>query len=396
MFWNTPMEYFAAPLFTLYIIRHPFSAAGRDVGNFLYDHFRFEQHQDVVGSGGLSVVYRDLSGKINWNEAGVTAVVVLMDECMRDDSEWLEYVGRIMRQAESAGLLARCFPVMLQAVERSVPDMTQQSLPWYRWSGETEDRKRRLACDLMHEFSCMLRHRLGVFSARNSHDPETESKNYLETKIKVFLSHTKHDQDGEVLARSIRSWLARHSHLASFFDTQDIPPGMPFREVLLKEIDNSAVMVLHTDSYSSREWCRREVIEAKRRGVPMIVVDCLRDRDPHSIPYMGNTPVIRMSPDRAEDRFRALIQCLLEEVFRTYLWRCRIGQYSASHPDVLFFSRAPELLSLALLGAASRSEGGAEIVYPNTAMSIDEVCLFSEIAPQVNPLMLDEWLEKIS
>lgn len=390
------MERPARILFGFYILRHPSSAAGEAVGNFLYDHFRFEQHQDAIGPEGMSIVYRTSPGNINWSESGVTAVVVLMDDCMRDDPEWLEYAGRIMRQAESTGLHSRCFPVMLQPVESPVPDMVQQSLPWHRWPGGAEERKQRLACDLMHEFSRMLRHRTGEIHAQKNPDTEPTLKDYLETRVKVFLSHTKHDQDGEALARSLRSWLAQHSHLSSFFDTLDIPPGMPFREVVLEEIDDSAVVALHTDSYSSRDWCRREVIEAKRRRVPMIVVDCLRDRDHHSIPYMGNTPVIRMSPDRAEERFRALTQFLLEEVFRTYLWRYRVGRYRVSHPNVLFLSRTPELLSLAPLGAAMRSESGIEIVYPNAPMSVDEVRLFTEIAPQVRPLTLNAWLEKTS
>lgn len=390
------MERPARILFGLYIIRHPASAAGADVGDFLYDHFRFEQHQDVIGSGGLSVVYRTSLEKINWDEAGGTAAVVLMDKCMRDDPEWLEYAERIMRQAESTGLLTRCFPVMLQPMEHPVPDMVQQALLWHRWPGETEDRKQRLACDLLHEFSRMLRHRISEFSGQSNPGSKPTPKDYLATRIKVFLSHTKHDQDGEALALGMRSWLSQHSHLSSFFDMFDIPPGMPFWDVLLEEIDSSAVMVLHTDSYSSRDGCRREVIEAKRRRVPMIVVNCLRDRDPHSIPYMGNTPVIRMSPGRAEDRFRALIQCLLEEVFRTYLWRYRIGKYCVSHPDVLFLSRTPELLSLASLGAAMNSGGDTEIVYPNAPMSVDERHLFAEIAPQVRPLTLNAWLEKTS
>ena len=391
---NMPMKPSDRPLFILYVLRHPSSTEGRKVGSFLHHHFRHEQHQDVVGPRGLSFVYLAPSQNVDWSGADVTAVVVLMDEFIRSDPEWQEYADRIMRQAAVAGSAVRCFPVMLQAVEHSGPSAIQQSLRWHSWPGGTEDRKQRLACDLAHEFSCMLRHRLSMPDSRNN--SALSVKDYLATRIKVFLSHSKHDQDGEAIARNIRDWLSEHSHLSNFFDTYDIPPGMPFREVLLEEINDSAVMVLHSDSYSSRAWCRREVIEAKRRHVPMIVVSCLRDRDPHSIPYMGNTPVIRMSPDGGEDRYRALIQCLLEEVFRTYLWRCRVEEYRASHPEVLFLSRAPELLSLASLGATMHSEDGAKIVYPNIAMSTDEARLFAEIAPRVCPLTLDEWLEEAS
>lgn len=386
------MERSSRPPFILYIIRHPSSAESRAVEIFLYDHFRFKRHPDVVGSSGLTVINLAPPEDINWSGAEVTAVVVLMDEFIRSDPEWREYIDRIMRQAASARPLVRCFPVVLQAMEHYDSAVVQQALLWHRWPGEMEDREQRLACDLAHEFSCLLRYRLSANGKREN--AKSPVKDHLATRIKVFLSHSKHDPDGKALALNMRSWLDQHSHLSSFFDTHDIPPGMPFREVLLEEIDNSAVMVLHTDSYSSREWCRREVIEAKRRHVPMIVADCLRDRDQCSIPYLGNTPVIRISPDRPEGRFRALIQCLLEEVFRTYLWRCRVEQHRVSNPEVLFLSRAPELLSLASLGADMYSEGGAEIVYPDIIMSADEARLFAEIAPRVRPQMLSNWLEE--
>lgn len=389
---NASMEPSSRPPFILYIIRHPSSAESRDVEIFLYDHFRFKRHPDVVGSSGLIVINLAPPENINWGEAEVTAVVVLMDEFIRSDPEWREYADRIMRQTALAGSLVRCFPVALQAMEHYGLTVTQQVLPWHRWPGEMEDRKQRLACDLAHEFSCLLRYRLSANGKQKN--AEAPVRDHLATRIKVFLSHSKHDPDGRALALNMRSWLEQHSYLSSFFDTHDIPPGMPFREVLLEEIGNGAVMVLHTDSYSSREWCRREVIEAKRRHVPMIVADCLRDRDQCSIPYLGNMPVIRIPSDRPERRFRALIQCLLEEVFRTYLWRCRVEQYRASNPEVLFLSRAPELLSLASLGAGLYSESGAEIVYPDLIMGADEARLFAEIAPRVRPLMLCNWLEE--
>lgn len=378
------------PPFILYLIRHSSSVESREVGGFLYHHFSFQRHREVVGHGGLSVVYRAPSQKIDWTGADATAVVVLMDECLNRDPEWREYADQVMRQAASAGPLARCFPVMLQAAEHSGPAMVQQALLWHRWTGNAEDRKQRLACDLANEFSSMLRYRLSATDSRDS--SQSSTRNYLAARIKVFLSHSKHDQDGAALARSMRSWLEQNSHLSSFFDTHDIPPGMPFREVLLEEIDDSAVLVLYTDSYSSRDGCRQEVIEAKRRHVPMVVANCLRDRDRHSIPYLGNTPVVRVSPNRAEERFRTLIQCLLEEVFRTYLWRCRIREHQLSNPEVLFLSRTPELLSLASLSAAMHSGNDAEIVYPNAPMSVDEARLFAEIAPRVLPLTLREWL----
>ena len=140
---------------------------------------------------------------------------------------------------------------------------------------------------------------------------------YLD-KLRVFISHSKHDSDGESVAHSIRDWIHAHSPLESFFDVYDIPPGLSFADVLLHQIGAGAVLAIHTDSYSSREWCRREVIETKRQMVPMIVVDCVRDIDPRGMAYLGNVPVVRMEPDRT-DRIGTVVGCLLDEVFRNWL-----------------------------------------------------------------------------
>lgn len=199
--------------------------------------------------------------------------------------------------------------------------------------------------------------------------------------IQIFISHSKHDGDGESVARSIRDWIHTHSALSSFFDVRDIPPGLPFAEILLHQIGVGAVMAVHTDSYSSREWCRREVIEAKRRLVPMIVVDCVRDIDPRGIPYLGNVPVVRMDPDR-QDRIGTVAGCLLDEIFLTLLWRCRVGRYQAEFPGILFTARPPELIQLAALSHRGE-ETDPIIVYPEPLLSADEDQLFSEIAPNV-------------
>ena len=182
----------------------------------------------------------------------------------------------------------------------------------------------------------MLRHRLDQI--RRTGGGEVGLERYLE-KIRVFISHSKHDGDGESVGHSIRDWIHAHSPLDSFFDVYDIPPGLSFGEVLPHQIGAGAVLAVHTDSYSSREWCRREVIEAKRRVVPMIVVDCVRDIDPRGMAYLGNVPVIRMEPGRT-GRIGAVAGCLLEEVFLTKLWFCGVGPHLANSPGVLFTAHA--------------------------------------------------------
>ena len=142
----------------------------------------------------------------------------------------------------------------------------------------------------------------------------------------------------------------------------------------------------------SREWCRREVIEAKRRLKPMIVVDCLGDVDPRGMAYLGNVPVVRMELGR-KDRIATIVSCLLEEIFRTWLWHCRVGPYLSDSPEVLFTARPPELIALAALLPGS-GDSTPTIVYPEPLLSADEERLFKTISPRVRMRTLTDWLEE--
>ncbi len=235
----------------------------------------------------------------------------------------------------------------------------------------------------------MLRHRIDMLQGDG--DREATFGRCLE-RIRVFISHSKHDSDGELVARGIRDWIHSHSPLDSFFDVDDIPPGLPFEDVLLHQIGAGAVLAVHTDSYSSREWCRREVIEAKRRLVPMVVVDCVRDFDPRGMAYLGNAPVVRMGPDCA-DRIAAVTGRLLDEVFRTWLWLCRVGRHLTESPGVVFTARPPELITLSALSCHDGKAAPA-IVYPEPLLSADDERLFREIAPGVRIQTLTDWLEE--
>ncbi len=390
------MEATTRPLFALYIVWHPSNANGAQVANLLHGHFGRTRHQDIAGDPGLSVLYRSEIAPagvaplgIDWDEAETTAAIVLADSALADDSAWSDYVHELSRNAQTRGrLLARLFPVTMDSRGHEL-QLEEQALRWDRWEGSNEEKRQRLVHELTYEFSRMLRHRLALLRQPEAEDASLSE--YLE-KIQVFLSHAKRDDDGEPIARNIRNWLHENIALSSFFDVFDIPAGLSFREILLHEVETSAVVAVHTDAYSSSEWCRREIIEAKRRHVPMIVVDCLRDLDQGSIPYMGNVPIVRMNPDR-QDRIDTVTGCLLDEIFRTYLWRCRIEPFRKTHPNVLFTARPPELLSLATL-PVHQSEGTSEIVYPEPLLGADEARLFSEIAPHVPVLTLTEWIEE--
>ena len=386
------MELTTRPLFALYVVWHPAYGQGRALADSLREHFGRDLYRFVATESGVSVLERSENAPgaraplpIDWDTAEFTAVVALVDVMLVDDPEWASYVRDIARTAHEKGPRAVFFPVAMdgRALDLRVE---QQALRWDRWDPPHAARTARLITDLAHEFCRMLRSRLDTL--RNGGG--TAFERHLE-RVRVFISHSKHDGDGERVSRGIRNWIHEHGPLDSFFDVHDIPPGMSFQDVLLHEIGAGAVMAVHTDSYSSREWCRREVIEAKRRLTPMLVIDCVRDVDTRSMAYLGNVPVVRMDPDRT-DRIGTVVGRLLDEVFRTWLWRCRIGAHLADAPEVLFSARPPELIALASL--PHRADGSIPtIVYPEPMVSADEQRLFADVAPGVRVQTLAEWLE---
>ena len=383
-------------ILAVYIVWHPNYSEGSDIAELIRGHFRSGRYKNVLGDVGLSVVFRSSPAPnaampldIDLDEAETTAVVVLAESELAGDSAWRGYVDDLINDAEAKGLGSRVFPVVLEEADLDI-GLDVQALRWDRWEGNDTEHGQRLIRKLSYAFSRMLRHY--IEHLKHPREDDEALKGYLE-KVQVFLSHSKHDDDGERIAREIRDWLHQSSGLSSFFDVHDIPPGVRFSKVLLQKIKASVVVAVHTDSYSSREWCRREIIEAKRWNVPMIVVNCIRDVDERGFPYMGNVPIVRMNPSKI-DRIEMVIGRLLDEVFKDFLWRCRIELTGEASQEVLFMPRPPELISLA--GLPARTDVAEPmIVYPDPPLGAEEEQLFEKIAPHVRLRNLTQWLMEV-
>ena len=262
----------------------------------------------------------------------------------------------------------------------------EQAVRWDKWQDvELVDRLRRVTSDLSYQFSRMLRRYL----ERLRH-PDTEDLDRYLKKVQIFLSHSKRDANGVRIATAIRETLFKGDGLASFFDVHDIPTGIRFNIAILQQVRVSAVVAIHTDSYSSREWCRREILEAKLSNVPLVVANCIADLDERGFPYMGNVPVVRMDP-AALDRIDRIVDRLLDEVLKDFLWRCRTEVTKSGYiVGVEFLPRPPELISLASL--KDHQDADVILVYPDPPLGSEEQRLFEVVAPKVKLRSLTEWL----
>ena len=209
-------------------------------------------------------------------------------------------------------------------------------------------------------------------------------------KVRVFLSHSKHDDVGERIAQRIRDWLHGDVQLSVFLDIADIPAGLPPDKVLETEVRQSAVLIVHSDSFSSREWCGREVLVAKESDRPIVVADCIEDLDERVFPYLANVPVVRICSQQPHGVDR-VVGRLLDEVFRDFLWKCRTETLSQANPHVRFVARAPELLTA--VNARTFFPEMSVIVYPDPPLSLRELKLMEGLG--VSFQSLSQWMSEV-
>ncbi len=387
------MEYILSPSLLVYVVWHPDFDEGTIIAQQIQDHFDMDGFLGLTGQTGIEVTFQraDNLGSpvplhVHWQAECPIIIVAMIDGSLVQDTEWVEYIHDLSKKASVQGLGTSLLPVAMEPGILDDLKLEQQFLRWDKWDSAGEVREQRFISELGYEFARMLR--LYLYMLNHPGQEETGLEQHLE-KIHIFLSHTKRDQDGEEIAKAMRSWLQDNSALSSFLDIYDIPAGTKLLDVIYHHIGKSIFLAIHTDNYSSSPWCRTEVIEAKRMGVPMIVVDCLRSGDERSFPYLGNVPVIRMDP-AAKSLFPQIASRLIDEVLLDFLWRCRVAVLPERPADTFFMSRPPELLSVVATAGEHKMQGA--VVYPDPPLSKEEMDLFTKTWDGLRVQTISQWL----
>lgn len=117
--------------------------------------------------------------------------------------------------------------------------------------------------------------------------------NKSDEQIKLFLSHTKKDDSGYAYAKSIIHHIST-LNIGRFFDIYDIQPGDNFERKIEKEIEKSTFLAIMSDNYSTRYWCQRELISAKKAKRPIVVINCLDEYEDRAFTAIVNLPSVRV------------------------------------------------------------------------------------------------------
>jgi len=166
--------------------------------------------------------------------------------------------------------------------------------------------------------------------------------------IKLFLSHAKDNGVGVALTTRLKSFIENTS-LNHFFDATDIAPGYEFDQEISGNLKNATLIAIHSDTYSSRYWCQKEIQYAKEFSRPIIAADCLSDYEDRRFPLASNIPSVRVpSAFGVIDLYKIVTYAILETI-RYFYTDLLLNQYKKNSwfpSDAIILSRPPEITDL--------------------------------------------------
>jgi len=144
------------------------------------------------------------------------------------------------------------------------------------------------------------------------------------SSITIFLSHSKSDDTGKRISEQVKQ-LIDNTNMNRFFDSNEISPGYHFDKEIENHIKDSTLLAIESDAYSSRYWCQREILTAKKHNRPVVVVDCLDDYEDRIFPAASNVPCVHISsavPISKRDILRILSTTIIETIRYSHSMQC--------------------------------------------------------------------------
>lgn len=371
-------ENYTSPL-VLYVIWHPDFTEGKFYADNVFSAFCRNLKNPLGRNSNIPVYFRSAVNKISgipvdidYGEADKNAILLLVDDKMVEDQIWQIYIQNLVKNKDSN---TRIFPVAfsnysfyldkenlseIQFIKaKDVSDTNPHATNNKRWE--------YIRARLLHDIARQLLNETPVYDVSKTDD----------SPVKLFLSHAK--KDGENIAKMFRDHIESNSKLDTFFDTNDIADGHSFDEQIKKHLENSAVIIFNTDEYSNREWCRREVIIAKRYRCPIISVLNIKDGEARSFPYMGNVPTIIWNNNMGEIINQTLIQ-VINNTYSLQLLHKIKDLYDIE--NVLVLPKAPELFNYIDIEDFKREKSIKDeitVLYPEPPLGIEEIVLLNDV-----------------
>lgn len=316
------------PILDVFVVWHPSDALGETALSWLSEHFHSTAFSGLAG-GAVEVYGRS----VGWDGPGraprslgiedplggvlpaaqFNAIVLVLGtglaRAVRDDPTWASYIDAIARldRVERVGV----YPLRVPGTDISGSALlaavgTLQSLPVE--SAESVEVLGRELCQAITQ-----RVEAGVGG---------------DARVRVFISHTKHDsleeadQDGPALFEAVRDAIAQ-TRLSAFFDAQDLQSGSHWESALDANAANCALLMVRTDKYAGREWTQREVLNAKRHDVPIVGLYALNAGEERGSFLMDHVPSVACNLRDPRPSIELALNRLVDEALKRALWRAQ-------------------------------------------------------------------------
>ncbi|WP_158849482.1 toll/interleukin-1 receptor domain-containing protein [Algibacter sp. L1A34] len=375
----------------IYIVWHPNSLISESIAKALYNTF-CRNYKDPLSRGlGIPVYFRfkkivdEKPVEINFNNAEKNAVILLIDEEYFLDDAFKEYTKELVNLIDDD---TRIFPVSLFDKAHTIGcglsniQFTNGTV-FLDEKLDLELREhltksiRKIKSEILHDCARLL------MAFHPTYKDKEEDR--IGSPVKLFLSHAKYD--GEITTLKFKRFIEDNLKLDVFFDTVDIANGYDFAEQFKQEILNSALVVFHTDEYSNREWCRKEVLIAKKYKSPIVVAHNIKEGENRAFPYLGNMPTTVLNDDETETGFYKIIYLTLYQVLNNLYQFRLLSNYRKlvkQDVEVKIITSPPELFNFVNIKKYQKEiDKKLMILYPDPPIGIEELSILNEVDPEV-------------
>jgi SLOG cluster2/TIR domain len=195
----------------------------------------------------------------------------------------------------------------------------------------------------------------------------------MQAPVRLFLSHAKADlkSNESDAVRNVEASI-KELPIQAWFDAAKIRPGAEFEKEIVGGLQDCSVLIAFlTDQYASRPWCQREILEAKRLGAPILVVDALASGEPRNFPYLGNVPTLRWVGQNPVLEARRIVCRAVREALKFKHNRASLKRWA--DPGETLLASAPEGLTLAW--QSTRDSATTHFIYPDPPLVAQELSI---------------------
>ena len=378
---------------SIFVVCHPNFDEGKKIAHNLYSIFCRDIELPVSRGLGIPVYYRSASSDvvpipIDSSNATRNAIVLLIDQEYFIDSDFREYTDSLNKLVDDN---TRIYPISLCTEAHDI-GCGLGSLQFIRaFQGDLSIKEnfdysmKKIKTELLHDSTRLL---MNINSSWADKD-----KNRPNSPVKLFLSHAK--KDGLEMTKRFKRFVEENLKLDVFFDTVDIADSYEFEQQIEVNIKSSALIVFHTDEYSTREWCRIEVLIAKRNKCPIVVVHEIKNGEKRAFPYLGNTPTIAIQEDETESFYEIVnltLYQVLNNVYQRKLLKSFHQQFPIAGTEFISITSPPELFNyIDIYKKKETSKHKLVVLYPEPPLGAEELRILNDIDKDIKfitPILL--------